>query len=91
MKKLAIIATLVLGGSICGGALAAPKATVSKAEVVTSVHILTAGKMMKKKKVAAKKAKKKVVAAKYKSCGTYAYWHKKNKKCWDARYNKAKA
>jgi hypothetical protein len=39
---------------------------------------------------AAKKKGKKKKASKAGKCGTYYYWHKKNKKCWDARYNKAK-
>ena len=87
MKTLPMLAALVIGTAVCGGAFAAPKAA-KVTESVTAAHVLTKGTM--KKKVATKKTAKKVAAVKYKSCGTYAYWHKKHKKCWDARYNAAK-
>ena len=86
MKTLSILAVLLFGAGIGGGALAAAKPAVG--ERVTATHVLNKGTM--KKKVAIKKAPKKVAAVKHKSCGTYAYWHKKHKKCWDARYNAAK-
>lgn len=84
------------------GPIPAQTESVTSSLILTAAH---EKKMTKKaaakkttKKVAAKKTTKKVAAkkkavkvAKYKTCGTYAYWHKKHKKCWDARYNKAKS
>ncbi|KAB2849960.1 MAG: hypothetical protein F9K44_06395 [Hyphomicrobiaceae bacterium] len=96
IRKLPALAAIIFGGAVCGAAFGAPVPSSVQSERVTSTHVLTAAKA--KKKVAAKKktakvmAKKKTVkVAKYKTCGTYMYWHKKHKKCWDARYNKAKS
>ncbi len=92
MKTVSLLAALALSSAVCGSAFAAAKPATHHRMMGHHHHhhhhVLTKGSM--KKKVTVKKATEKVVTTKQKGCGTYAYWHKKHKKCWDARYNAAK-
>jgi hypothetical protein len=85
MRKQIQLAALAM--ALCFGAVtvtstvvAAPFASMGQ-KVSTESFDLAKSKKKGKKKKASKAGK----------CGEYAYWHKKNKKCWDYRYNKAKA